>query len=109
MDYIQDYKILADYEHTLRTYRQGAEYLYCNCVSCDYLGGGLSESRQGVIIKRDEYKRIKKKYFAKSQLFIYGFIIFLSFKKMREMISSDRSPKFITKTYRRIVNKLNQL
>jgi len=107
--YDLDYKILADYDHTLRTYRQGVRYIYCNCVACDYLGGGLSESKQGLILKQEEYKKITEKYFGKLQLLKYRIIILLSLKKMRGRIATGKSPKFIRKIYYGIVNKLNQL
>lgn len=106
--YDLSYKIAADWEHTLRAYRQGVKYIYCDCVSCDYLGHGLSESKEGVKLKHKEYKWIRNQYFSKLQLFKYKIIIFLSFKKTRSFIVSDKSPLVFRKIYRKLVNKINQ-
>jgi len=102
------YKILADYEHTLRIYRNNVKFIYCDCVSCDYLGGGVSESKRGIAIKEKEYKEITKKYFKKLVLFRYKFLIILSFKNIRGILSSDNTPLFLRKAYREMVNKINQ-
>ncbi|MHC1719596.1 MAG: glycosyltransferase family 2 protein [Clostridiaceae bacterium] len=107
--YDTEYKILADYEYTLRTYRKGVKYIYCECVSCDYLGNGISESIEGIRTKNMEYKKIRSQYFSRLQLYKYKAIIFISFKKVRGFVVSDKSPLFLRKTYRNIVNIINQV
>lgn len=106
--YDTSYKIMADYEHTVKTYKQGVPYVYCDCIACDYMADGVSESPKGEKIKRIEYKLITKKHFSKFQLFKYRIIIFLSLKKLRGLVASDHSPLFLRKLYFKTVNAINR-
>ena len=106
--YNTEYKILADYEHTLCDYFKKAEFVYCNCIVCDYMGEGVSESEKGKIIKANERKEIINKYFSKKQKVMFELKLKLSFKKLRQKMISDRSPEFVRKFYRKLVNIVNR-
>ncbi len=102
------YKILADYEHTLHDYTSGKKFKYCNIVVCNYLGGGASESEKGKKIKAEERKKIVKEYFSKADIKKYEFKLFMSMKKLRQYMISDKSPEFVRKLYRWLVNIVNR-
>jgi glycosyltransferase involved in cell wall biosynthesis len=106
--YNTEYKILADYDHTLCDYFKKAEFMYCNCIVCDYMGEGVSESEKGRIIKANERKEIINRYFSEKQRFKFEFKLKLSFKKLRQKMISDKSPKFIRVVYRKVVNLVNK-
>lgn len=105
--YDLSYKICADYDFTLKTFTQWVEYKYCPIVVCDYMGEGISESKKGAVLKKEEYKRIKKKYFTKGEKFRFSLKLFFSFRCLRKMMISDKAPKWIRKLYRKMVNKIN--
>lgn len=106
--YDLSFKICADYDFTVKTYKDKMPYVYIDIPICKYLGGGVSESKKGSKIKNNDYKVIKKKYFKKRERFFYSIKIFFSFRKLRSLLISDKSPKWIRKLYRKIVNKINK-
>lgn len=105
--YDLSFKICADYDFTLKIYKNGIKYFYSNFPICTYLGGGASESKTGSKICANDYKKIIKKYFKKTERIKYGIKIFFSFRGLRRIIISDKSPKWLRKLYRKIVNKIN--
>lgn len=105
--YDTDYKILADYNHTLAAFTSGIPFIYCDAVICSYLGGGASETAKGAEIKKSEYDVLRSKYFTKKQIRNYNTKIFFSFRKLRQRIISDKSPQWLRKLYRKIVNLFN--
>jgi glycosyltransferase involved in cell wall biosynthesis len=105
--YDTSYRILADYNHTLHAFSKGLPFLYADVVVCDYLGGGASETKKGNAIKKAEYDIIQRKYFTKSQLSKYKFKVFISFRGLRQALISDKSPAWVRKLYRALVNKVN--
>ena len=106
--YNTKYKILADYEHTLRIYRAGAQFVYTGVTSIDYLGGGLSEAAHNTHLAKREYHLITAQYFTKQQLLLYRAWFTLSLQGVRALLVSDGSPKLVRTCYRFIVNKINQ-
>ncbi len=107
-EYNLNYKICADYEFTLRTYKANVEYVYCPGAVCRYLGGGASESEKGKRIKKNDYQEIKNTYYSAKERTRYGIKLFLSFRKLRQKLASDRSPVWVRKLYRRLVNLANR-
>jgi len=103
------YLIAADYEYTLKVYRSSIVFTYCDCITCNYLGNGVSETKKGIKIKNKEFIYIRKKYFSKIQFIKYQIILFFSFKKIRFWISSHKSPKLLRRIYRYLVNLNNKL
>lgn len=105
--YDTNYKILADYNCTLRAFKAGVPFVYCDYAVCAYLGGGASETVKGIKIKNEEYKRIRSTYYKTSEIVKNDIKIFLTFKKLRQILISDKSPEWIRRLYRKIVNKTN--
>lgn len=102
-----EYKILADYEHTLHDFFANIEFVHSDTVVCDYMGDGISESKKGSKIKSLERNRIIDTYFNKTTQRWYDFKLKLSLKKLRQKMISDDSPKWIRKSYRELVNRIN--
>ena len=102
-----EYGISADYEHTVHSYFKGVRFIYTNTVIADYLPGGLSETENGLKVRKAEYKKIRKTYYDFLSRIMYDLILFLSMKKLRIYIASDKSPAFLRNLYRKAVNKIN--
>ena len=106
-NYECQYKICADYDFTLKTFRKGVRYIYCEYAICNYLGGGVSESDRGVAVKEKDYRRIKATYYKKTENTFYGIVMALTFRRLRQRIVSDKSPMWIKNIYHKIVNVIN--
>ncbi|MBQ7288438.1 MAG: glycosyltransferase [Clostridia bacterium] len=105
--YDTQYRILADYDFTLKTFLGNAEYIYCPTVVSNYLGGGVSESKQGIEIKTRERKKICHIYFSNNEQKKYSFLLKLSMRKFRQKIVVS-SPQLIRRLYRGLVNIINR-
>lgn len=106
--YNTKYKILADYDLTLKSYRGGTNYVYCPCTVCNYLGGGVSESEKGIRLKAQEREIICNHYFSAKTQKIFRFKLMLSMKGFRQKLASDTAPKWVRKMYRTLVNIVNR-
>jgi len=106
--YNTEYRICADYNHTVHAFFDGIAFVYCNCTVCDYLGGGVSESSEHAERRIEEIKKIRKSYYSKARIAWYNFLIFLTFKGLRQKLISDKSPKWVRNLYRKLVNKVNK-
>lgn len=102
------YKILADYDLELRLHRKQCEMLYVDVVVCSYLGGGLSESKKGILINKSERKVILEKYFSVAERLKYQLIWKATMPKLRGKMMMGKSSKWIRGLYQRIVNKINR-
>lgn len=105
--YNTEFKILADYEHTLKDYFSGANFTYCNYSVCNYMGEGISETKKGIEIKNQERKKVISKYYSKKARTVNEFKIFISMKKLRQLMVSDKAPKWMRIFYRKIINVVN--
>lgn len=106
--YHTDYKILADYDHTLCDRQSGATFCHIAYPICDYMGCGVSEQPAGKIKKEEEYGRIRKQYYSDAQIRRYQLLRKLSLVKLRGYVISDRSPKWVRRMYRTLVNFVNR-
>lgn len=106
--YDTKYKILADYDLTLRAFCNSITFIYCPIIISDYLGGGVSESAKGEILKAEEYSAIRNTYFSKKHQKIFDFKLAISLKGLRQKIVSDNSPLWLRKIYRLLVNIINK-
>lgn len=102
------YQILADYNCTVCAFRNKVPFYYCNIPVCTYLGGGISESEKGIMIKKQEYKQIRKAYYSRWERFKYELLLILSLRILRNWIVSQRSPKFLRNWYYKAVNRVNR-
>lgn len=105
--YNLQYTILADYDLELRLIQEG-EIGHLPIVVCDYLGGGISETKAGIKRKKSERIRIVRSTFSPKQRLIFGIKYHASMPKLRTFIMySEKTPKFIKKIYQSVVNGIN--
>ena len=105
--YDTTYKIFADYDLTLKTFFGGFAYVYAPVAVSDYMGGGVSESKEGTEKRKKERERALKTHFSKKQLRRYKRKLFFSFPKLRQRLISDNAPAWVRKLYRKLVNRVN--
>ncbi len=101
------YKIFADYDLTLKTFFGGYEYVYAPVAVSDYMGGGISESKKGAELRRKEHEYVLEAHFSKKQLRRYKTRIFFSCRGLRQKLISDKSPLWVRKLYRKLINWVN--
>lgn len=106
--YNTEYRILADYDITLKSYFGGFDFVYIPVTVSDYMGGGVSESEKMKAIKKEEYAKIQKKNFSARDIRRYKRKLFFSFRGLRQKLISDKSPKWVRKLYRKLVNRVNK-
>lgn len=99
------YKILADYDLELRILSKLPVY-YVETPVCTYLGGGVSESKEGIILKKSERKIILSNRFSFMENLLFKAIRKITFPKLRSMLVSSKNI-YIKKTYQTIVNFFN--
>lgn len=107
-NYNTNLKIAADYEFTIRAFKSGVDFIYASIVVCNYLGGGLSESEKGKEIKKGDYAYIHDTHFTEKEKRKFNLLLALSMKKFRQKIASSKSPKWVRKLYRKVVNLVNR-
>ena len=105
--YRTEFRILADYELTVRSFVSGKRFLHIPVVIDDYEGAGVSESKKGLQLSRKEMKFIRKRYFEKEYI-KYSVMIGITFPRLRGLMVSDRMPRIITSNYRKVTNFLNE-
>lgn len=102
------YKIMADYDLTLKCFRAGAPFLYSDTMVCSYLSGGVSESEKGIQIKKVERGEIVRKYYAKGIRMKYDILMVLTLRGFRMWFFSGHAPKWVVRVYRMFVNVINK-
>lgn len=105
--YNLEYRILSDYAFTQKNWHYGKKFKYFDRIICKYLGGGVSETQEGMTRKEIERKNILKEYYPKKSRIKYNFILMLSLRKLRIWIMSGNGPECIRTLYKRISNRLN--
>lgn len=106
--YDTDFKIVADYEKTLKSFFNGVKFIHSGVVVCDYLGGGVSAIKKNRKKLLREHKTAKRRYFSRLDRFKYGFRDFITIKPLRVWMSSETAPKWIRKLYRKLSNNVNK-
>lgn len=101
------YKILADYEFTVRSFINGKHFVHMPIIVDNYEGNGISESLNGRKVNQAETTLIRKKYFGSKYIF-YMMIIYLTLPKLRQWMVKDSTPRVITKAYRVVANIINR-
>lgn len=104
--YDTEYKILADYDLTIKLFKDKRQFCHIDCVVDRYEGNGLSESKKGKKLYREENRLIRKKYF-KWKNMPYNIIWHCSLPKLRGIISSDSAPVRIRTIYCTIIKLIN--
>ncbi len=106
--YDTKYRISADYDCTVRMFKKGVEFIHCPVIVCRYQGGGVSESEKGLKIMKAEAAQIRNEHFSLSEKKRYDLMLMLSLPGFRRKLVSTKSPKWIRKLYRRLVNLMNR-
>lgn len=102
------YKILADYDFTQRCFHSGVSFKHIPVIVCAYLGGGISESKEGVKIKERERRVIVKEHYSLPKRFFYDLILLLTLRKFRIWLFSGHSSERLLRTYRNFINLINR-
>ncbi len=68
--YDENYKIAADWKHFLEAYLIGVNFVYVDKLICNYLGGGVSETKTGLKKRRLERKKIIAEKYSKKERFL---------------------------------------
>lgn len=104
--YDLQYKILSDYDCTLKCFTNGVEFWHIDCVICTYLGDGFStRSREKYLI---ENTNIQRKYFTRRELFLAKIRSIITLTRVRVFLASDNSPRFVRRIYRKFANRHNR-
>lgn len=106
--YDLSFRIAADYDCTVKAFKNHIPFYYLNIPICRYLGGGISDSAKGIQIKTKEYQRIYKTHYSAWERFKYEVLVILSLRKLRYRVLSGKSPKFLREMYHKTVNKINK-
>jgi len=80
------YKITADHEHNLRSYKSEIPFVYFDHVFCCYAGGGLSELKSSKKAVEAEKKKIRSLYFTRRQRVLFEIMFRLTFPSVREIL-----------------------
>ena len=105
--YDESYKILADYELTVRLFCNGKRFRHVPLIIDEYEGNGFSESTDGLKKNKEEMEIIRKNYFPK-EYFFYKLLISMTLVRLRQWIVKDTTPTFITALYRHLSNVINR-
>lgn len=100
------YKISADHDLTVNLWTHGIPFYHTGIVICTYTGGGISETKKGLIEAKKEKSEIVKQYYTVKQRVAYKFIVACSFMSLRAWLDSDNSPQALRNMYRAIRNIL---
>ena len=100
------YKIVADYDFTLKTFCSSVPYHHVNVVICAYLGDGFSTRNAQLLAA--ENQRVLHTYFSKKELCISQIKAILTLRRLRIYIASDRSPAWLRNLYRSLSNTVNR-
>lgn len=103
------FKVMADYEFTLRAFFAGIKYVYCNIVAVRYEGGGFSESAIGAKQGRLEYNQIQAKYFSRWERVIYETLLVFSLREVRRRLMQNKKLYYFQKSYQRLANIINRI
>ncbi len=106
--YDPSYPIMADHEFALRAFFAGKPFVYVPCAVCDYLGGGVSESPRNTQRRLAENASLQRKYFTRKQQLRWNLKMALTLRPVRVAITSDRSPKWLRRSYNVVANWINR-
>ena len=99
------FHILADYAFTLKVFNAGVRFSHMDIVIADYMGDGYSTLNPKVYQKEDSI--IHEKFFTARERMLYKAQGAITLTALRKRITSNSSPLWIRKMYRKISNLLN--
>ena len=90
--YDLQYKIRADYDHFLWCfYRAGARMRHMGFTVASYEGGGYSESRENLVLDRQEHRKITASYMGRGELLKYRGVMALTLAPLRRRMAKSRT------------------
>ena len=99
------YKILADYDLE-QDMAKTSKSVHVDTVVCNFLGGGLSETKEGLKQKNKDRKDIIASHYSVPQRMRYCVLWHLTFPLIRRKLSGSRNEK-VRERYQSLVNRIN--
>jgi glycosyltransferase involved in cell wall biosynthesis len=99
------YKILADYDLEQDMVKTSS-HLHVDTVVCNFLGGGISETKEGLKQKNKDRKDIIAAHYSVPQRMGYCVLWHLTFPLLRRKLSGSKNEK-VRKGYQSLVNRIN--
>ena len=99
------YKILADYDLE-QDMAKTSNSIHVDTVICNYLGGGLSETKDGLKQKNKDRRDIIASHYSIPERIRYCVLWKLTFPTVRRALSESKNEK-IRKRYHSLVNRFN--
>ena len=99
------YKILADYDLEQDMVKTSV-HIHVDTVVCNFLGGGLSETKEGLKQKNKDRKDIIASHYSVPQRMRYCVLWHLTFPLIRRKLSESKNEK-VRERYQSLVNRIN--
>ena len=99
------YKILADYDLE-QDMAKTSSHIHVDTVVCNFLGGGISETKEGLKQKEKDRKNIIAAHYSVPQRMRYCVLWHLTFPFIRRKLSESKNEK-VRKRYQSLVNRIN--
>ena len=99
------YKILADYDLE-QDMAKTSDHIHVDTVVCNFLGGGLSETKEGLKQKNKDRKEIIASHYSVPQRMRYCVLWHLTFPLLRGKLSGSKNEK-VRERYQSLVNRIN--
>ncbi|MBR4404599.1 MAG: glycosyltransferase [Clostridiales bacterium] len=99
------YKILADYDLE-QDMAKTSNNIHVDTVVCNYIGGGLSETKEGLKQKNKDRRDIIASHYSVPERMKYCVLWKMTFPTIRRKISESRNEK-VRKRYQSLVNRIN--
>lgn len=105
--YNTEYRILADYEFTQRAWWSKNIFEHVDIPICSYLGGGVSETEEGIKQKEIERRKILINFYPTKIRLKYDLILMASQRRLRIWLMNGNGPDWLRKLYRKVSNYMN--
>lgn len=99
------YKILADYDLE-QDMAKTSNSIHVDTVICNYLGGGLSETKEGLKQKYKDRRDIIASHYSAFERFRYCVLWKMTLPTLRRKLSESKNEK-VRKKYQSLVNRIN--
>lgn len=99
------YKILADYDLE-QNLAKTSNNIHVDTVVCNFLGGGLSETKEGLKQKNKDRRDIIASHYSLLERMKYCVLWKITFPSLRKKLSGSKNEK-VRKKYQSIVNRIN--
>ena len=99
------YKILADYDLE-QILAKTSNNIHVDTVVCNFLGGGLSETKEGLKQKNKDRRDIIASHYSLLERMKYCVLWKITFPSLRKKLSESKNEK-VRKKYQSLVNRIN--